>query len=40
VVVLEFWNINCVPCVQAIPHLNELVVQFSKPGGFYFDFRR
>jgi len=30
VVVLEFWNINCVPCVQAIPHLNELVVQFSN----------
>jgi uncharacterized protein (TIGR03435 family) len=30
VVVLEFWNINCVPCVQAIPHLNELVEQFSN----------
>jgi thiol-disulfide isomerase/thioredoxin len=32
VVVLEFWDTACVPCVQAIPHLNELVDQFSlKP---------
>lgn len=30
VVVLEFWNINCAPCVEAIPHLNELVEQFSN----------
>jgi uncharacterized protein (TIGR03435 family) len=30
VVVLEFWNIGCVPCVQAIPHLNELVEQFNN----------
>ncbi len=32
VVVLEFWNIGCGPCIQAIPHLNDLVEQFSgKP---------
>ena len=32
VVVLEFWNTACSPCVQAIPHLNELVEQFNpKP---------
>lgn len=32
VVVLEFWDTACVPCVQAIPHLNDLVDQFSgKP---------
>jgi uncharacterized protein (TIGR03435 family) len=30
VVVLEFWNIACVPCVRAIPHLNELVEQFGQ----------
>src|SRR6266850_4042132 len=30
VVVLEFWKINCAPCVEAIPHLNELVEQFSN----------
>jgi len=30
VVVLEFWNINCTPCVEAIPRLNELVEQFSN----------
>jgi uncharacterized protein (TIGR03435 family) len=32
VVVLEFWNIGCGFCIQAIPHLNDLVEQFSgKP---------
>lgn len=32
VVVLEFWATSCAPCVQAIPHLNELVEQFkNKP---------
>ena len=32
VVVLEFWDTACVPCVQAIPHLNDLVEQFQgKP---------
>ena len=32
VVVLEFWNIGCGPCIKAIPHLNDLVEQFSgKP---------
>lgn len=32
VVVLEFWNTACGPCIRAIPHLNELVEQFKgKP---------
>ena len=32
VVVLEFWNIGCGPCIKGIPHLNDLVEQFSgKP---------
>jgi len=32
VVVLEFWNTQCVPCIEAIPHLNELVEHFkNKP---------
>lgn len=30
VVVLEFWNTRCGPCVQAIPHWNELINQFSN----------
>lgn len=30
VVVLEFWNTRCVPCIQAIPHFNELVDKFSS----------
>jgi uncharacterized protein (TIGR03435 family) len=30
VVVLEFWQTACVPCIEAIPHLNELVGQFSN----------
>ena len=30
VVVLEFWNTACGPCIQAIPHMNELVTQFSR----------
>jgi uncharacterized protein (TIGR03435 family) len=29
VVVLEFWNTRCGPCIKAIPHLNELIDQFS-----------
>ncbi|HEX7653854.1 MAG TPA: TIGR03435 family protein [Verrucomicrobiae bacterium] len=28
IVVLEFWDTACVPCVEAIPHLNDLVEQF------------
>src|ERR1039458_7098462 len=28
-VVLEFWATWCGPCVMAIPHLNELAVQFK-----------
>jgi len=32
VVVLEFWNTACGPCIRAIPHLNDLVEQFQgKP---------
>ena len=32
VVVLEFWSTSCGPCIAAIPHLNELVDEFShKP---------
>ncbi len=30
VVVLEFWNTACAPCIEAIPHLNDLVGQFSN----------
>lgn len=30
VVVLEFWQTTCAPCIEAIPHLNELVEQFSN----------
>ena len=36
VVVLEFWGTDCGPCIKAIPHLNELVEQFSgKPVAFF-----
>lgn len=30
VVVLEFWNTQCAPCIRAIPHLNDLVETFSS----------
>ena len=30
VVVLEFWNTACAPCIEAISHLNDLVGQFSN----------
>ncbi|EEF61665.1 TlpA family protein disulfide reductase [Pedosphaera parvula] len=30
VVVVEFWGTRCAPCIEAIPHLNELVAQFSQ----------
>ncbi len=30
VVVLEFWNTQCGPCIRAIPHLNNLVEKFSS----------
>lgn len=30
VVVLEFWNTQCGPCIRAIPHLNSLVDKFSS----------
>jgi thiol-disulfide isomerase/thioredoxin len=34
-VVIEFWNIGCKPCIQAIPHLNDLVEKFNgKPVAF------
>lgn len=29
VVVLEFWNTQCAPCIEAIPHLNEMVEHFK-----------
>src|SRR5262245_46570784 len=29
VVVLEFWATWCVPCVRAVPHLNDLAEQFK-----------
>jgi uncharacterized protein (TIGR03435 family) len=29
VVVLEFWATWCVPCIKAIPHLNELIDEFK-----------
>lgn len=29
-VVLEFWNTQCVPCIQAIPHLNEMAEHFKN----------
>lgn len=35
VVVLEFWSTGCPPCVEAIPHLNQLAEEFkSKPVQF------
>jgi thiol-disulfide isomerase/thioredoxin len=34
-VVLEFWNTGCKPCIQSIPHLNELAEHFKdKPVAF------
>lgn len=29
-VVLEFWNTGCRPCIEAIPHLNQLAEQFNS----------
>jgi thiol-disulfide isomerase/thioredoxin len=30
VIVLDFWFLNCAPCIYTIPHLNELSRQYSK----------
>jgi len=30
VVIVEFWNTACVPCVAANPHLNQLVAEFTN----------
>jgi uncharacterized protein (TIGR03435 family) len=30
VVIVEFWNTACAPCVAAIPHWNDLVARFSS----------
>lgn len=32
VYVIEFWATWCVPCIKAMPHLNELAEQYSKDG--------
>lgn len=32
VVVLNFWFVECKPCVSEIPELNELVIEFQKEG--------
>jgi peroxiredoxin len=32
VVVLNFWFVECKPCVSEIPELNELVMEFQKKG--------
>ncbi len=29
-VVIDFWFINCAPCVASIPHLNDLVAQYKN----------
>ena len=35
VVVLEFWNIACKPCIESIPHINALVDHYrDKPVAF------
>lgn len=34
-IVLEFWNTACKPCIESIPHLNELAEHFKdKPVAF------
>jgi len=37
VVVLEFWNTRCAPCIQAIPHLNELADEFRLRANRFTD---
>jgi len=32
VIVLNFWFVECKPCVSEIPELNELVIEFQKEG--------
>ena len=35
--VLEFWGTACVPCIEAIPHMNELTEQFSNRPVVFLD---
>jgi uncharacterized protein (TIGR03435 family) len=37
VVVLEFWGTECMPCIEAIPHMNELIEQFSSRPVVFLD---
>lgn len=32
VVIMEFWGINCGPCLAAMPHLNDLDRKYGKKG--------
>lgn len=32
VVVVDFWAFDCEPCIQAMPHINDLYDKYSKDG--------